>query len=303
MPNPSSQLFADWQDLVQKHEVPGIDTDPAEELSAEEIRGVNRAYERSGAAGRQRLLEAFRGHLQTRIDTFKKSASEAAKLSSRAELENAEQRKGPLQALGEEKAEMFGANLDLVYNFLEVTYDELSAVTGISRSTLHTFIREKPAPSLGSVYQVAVSLGVHPTVLLAGYPELKSWDGMVDQTALPSEIREKSLQRTTGPMGKLLRAEVPTEAEAAVEKGGPAEWLSRAEWAARRIAPYCPSPGGAIGAVIGRHHGGMKGAGIAAALAHGLRSAAQEPNLEGFRYPGPFVEHCLQLKLRDRYWG
>jgi len=302
MPNPSSQLFADWQDLVQKHEVPGINTDPAEELSAEEIRGVNRAYERSGAAGRQRLLEAFRGLLQTRIDTFKESASEAAKLSSRAELENAEQRKGPLQALGEEKAETFGANLDLVYNFLEVTYDELSAVTGISRSTLHTFIREKPAPSLGSVYQVAVSLGVHPTVLLAGYPELENWEGMIDLELLPSEVKEKNLKCTTEPMGRLLHGEPSDEAETLGEASGPSEWLGRVERAARKIAPYCPSPGGAIGAVIGRHHGGMKGAGIAAASAHGLRSAAQEPDLEGFRYPGPFVEHCLQMKLRDRYW-
>jgi hypothetical protein len=49
-------------------------------------------------------------------------------------------------------------------------------VTGISRSTLNTFIRERPAPSLGSVVQVGISLDVHPTVLLSGYPDLKSWD-------------------------------------------------------------------------------------------------------------------------------
>ncbi len=153
-----------------------------------------------------------------------------------------------------------------------------------------------------AVFQVAVSLGVHPSVLLAGYPELESLGDTADLRALPSEIKEESLQRTTGPMGKLLRAEVPTGAEAAVETEGPAEWLRRAERAARTLAPYCPSPGGAIGAVIGRHHGGMKGAGIAAALAHGLRSATEEPDLEGFRYPGPFVEQCLRSKLRDRHW-
>ena len=302
MPDPSPQLFDDWQDLVQRRSVPGIGSDPEEELSTEEIEHVNRAYKQSGAAGRQRLLEAFRGLLQSRIDALEETAIEAAELSGRAELENAEERKGPLQAVGEEKAEVFGANLELVYQYLGMTYDELSAVTGISRSTLHTFIKERPAPSLGSVYQVAVSLGVHPTVLMAGYPELKSWGGMTDLRVLPSEVKEESLQPTTEPMWKLLNAEVPTEEDAVVEKEGPAEWLLRVERAAEKIGPYCPSPGGAIGAVIGRHHGGMKGAGIAAALAHSLRSAIERENLEGFRYPGPFVEHCLRSKLQDQYW-
>jgi hypothetical protein len=125
---------------------------------------------------------------------------------------------------------------------------------------------------------------------------------MIDLELLPSEVKEKNLKCTTEPMGRLLRGEPSGEAETLGEASGPSEWLGRVERAARKIAPYCPSPGGAIGAVIGRHHGGMKGVGVAAAFAHGLRSAAQEPDLEGFRYPGPFVDHCLQLKLRDRYW-
>ena len=75
------------------------------------------------------------------------------------------------------------------------------------------------------------------------------------------------------------------------------------ERAIKEIAPYCPSPGGALGAVIGPHHGGMKGAGIAAVVVHAHRSAVEKPDLEGFRYPGSFVEYNLRLKLRDRYWG
>jgi transcriptional regulator with XRE-family HTH domain len=297
MPNPSSQLVADWQDLLQMYDVAGIDTDPAEELSPEELRQVNRVYEQGRAAGRERALDAFRTLLKGRIDRLEETAEEVAEHSTRAELENAEARKGPLQRVATEKAEVFGENLDLVYQYLRMTYDELSSVTGISRSTLHTFIRERPAASLGSVYQVAVSLGLHPSVLLAGYQELESFESVADLRALPSEVKEESLGRTTEEMGRLLRE------DPAGETGDPAEWLSRAERAARKLAPYCPSPGGALGAVIGRHHGGMKGASVAAVVAHAHRSAVEQPDLEGFRYPGPFVEYSLRSKLRNRYWG
>jgi hypothetical protein len=43
-------------------------------------------------------------------------------------------------------------------------------------------------------------------------------------------------------------------------------------------------------------------AGLAAALAHGLSSAVERPDLEGVRYPGHTIEHYLRLKLRNRYW-
>jgi len=302
MSNRLSQLSADWNDLIQMHDAPGIGPDPSAELPSEEVEQVRRVYERSAAAGRQRLLEAFRGLLKDRIDALEETAEEAAELSGRAELENAEARKGPLQNAGAEKAAVFGKNLDLIYQYLGITYDELSAVTGISRSTLNTFIRERPAPSLGSVMQVSVSLGLHPTVLLAGYPELESWEGMVDLEmaglgALPSGVKEKSLENTSETMGRILHEDPPPE------EGNPADWLRRVEDAAKKIAPYCPSPGGALGAVIGRHYGGMKGAGIAAVVAHAHRSAVEKPDLEGFRYPGPFVEHNLRLKLRGGYWG
>lgn len=301
MPDPSSQLVADWQDLIQMYDVAGIDTDPAEELSPDELRQVSRAYEKSGAAGRERALDAFRNLLKSRIGRLEETVGEVAKRSTQAELENAEARKGPLQRVSAEEAEVFGENLDLVYQYLEITYDELSSVTGISRSTLHTFIRERPAASLGSVYQVAISLGLHPTVLLAGYPELESWKEIADLKALPSEVKDERLKQTTGPMGRLLRGS--SEEDSSGEEANPSEWLSRANRAARTLAPYCPSPGGALGAVIGRHHGGMKGAGIAAVVAHAHRSSVEKPDLEGFRYPGPFVEHNLRFKLRDRYWG
>jgi transcriptional regulator with XRE-family HTH domain len=296
MPDSSSQLSPDWQDLIDTHDAPGVGPDPSEELSSEEIEEVRRAYERSAAAGRQRLLEAFRALLQDRIDALEETAEKAAELSGRAELENAEARKGPLRAIGAERAAVFGKNLDHIYQYLGMTYDELSAVTGISRSTLHTFVRERPAPSLGSVMQVSVSLGLHPTVLLAGYPELKSWEQVADLTVLSSELREESLENTTETMDRMLHEDPPPE------EGNPADWLRRVEDAAKEIAPYCPSPGGALGAAVGRHHGGLKGAGIAAAVAHSHRSAIEEPNLEGFRYPGPFVEQCLRSKLRDRSW-
>jgi O-phosphoseryl-tRNA(Cys) synthetase len=67
--------------------------DPFAELSAKKIEQIKRAYERSAAAGRQRLRTAFQALLQDRIDTLEATVEEAAELSSRAELENARARK------------------------------------------------------------------------------------------------------------------------------------------------------------------------------------------------------------------
>lgn len=322
MADPSPQFVAAWQDLTGEFEAPGIGPNPSEELPSSEVEQVNRAYEKSAAAGRERALKAFRDLLERRMDTFRETAEEAAEKSGRAELKNAEAREGPLKTAGARRASVFGRNLDLLYQYLGITYEELSAVTAISKSTLNAFIRERPSPALGSVFQVGTGLGVHPTVLLAGYPELEIWEEAADPaslasgSSLPSEIENSRLRRTTEPMNRLLDGEAPDgeafDAEAFDAEAfdvddlgganGPAEWLRRVEDVAQKLAPYFPSPGGALGAVIGWHHGGLKGAGLAAAAGHRYRLAVEQRDLEGFRCPGPFIESCLRRKLRHRYW-
>lgn len=294
-------LLQDWDRLIEEYPVEGvaISNDPTEALSASERQAIADAYEKDRTAGYARAAEAYSRLLHRRKAAAAEQADTLAHELGQWELRHADRRE-PLQDAAKRDAERFGQNLEVLHEYMGFRYDDLAQVTGISRSTVYKIARDRSTPTLSSVLQVATSFGLHVSVLLAGPEELTAWDRALGTVPLPLDLEERKLEATTEAMERRLRGDEGGEDD---ELYAPGPWLTDVEEAAREVARRCPSPGGVFGAVIGRHHGGEKGAYVGGYMGHRLRGAAEREDLEGFRFPGRYVEAQLKKKLNEAYWG
>lgn len=169
-----------------------------------------------------------------------------------------------------------------------LTYDELTDLTAISRSTVYKITTEYSKPTLKSIFQTTIAFGLHSSVLLSDYRSLQGWNEIITADPYPS-VFDETLENTTERMNRTLRKEEDEDFD-------PALWLSKVEEAAQEMASYYPTPGGILGAVICRHHGGEKGAYLASRFGHEKRNEACRENLGGFTFPGRFVEQRLKQK-------
>lgn len=285
-------LPEDWNTILEKYDAPGvaISDDPFEELPDDVLADLNEAYQEDPAAGAQRAIEAYRALLKRRRQAIGAAVEEISLDSGRVEMNMADRRKPPLREAATDDSEIFGRNLQLIAEYMNLTYDELTDLTGISRSTVYKIATEYSRPTLKSVLQASVAFGLHVSVLLADFQTIEGWEKAGVGGPCPHSFDE-DLEETFDQMNEMLLEEESPNFD-------PAGWLTDVEDAASEMARYCDSPGGILGAVIGRHHGGERGAYLASSVGHKMQAASGAREVGGFEFPGRFVRMRLKQKLR-----
>lgn len=296
MSTPSSPFLNDWQDLKTSHQIPDceISDDPAEELPPETIESINEEYEQHVEIGTLRATDEFQKLLQSRREALEEKVEEIGWENGKLDLEElSDKRNDTLSNFGDEEAERFGWHLTILYEYMGISYDQLAQVTGISRSTVYKIMSRRNLPGLPSIIRISASLGLHKSLLLADFETVEIWNELL---RFPSGVgmSDIELERTTEEMQTMLFGEESDEGF------DPAQWLTEVEEAATEVSQHFSSPGGVLGGVIGRHHGGRKGAYICGYYGHKLRKAVRKPDSdsESLPFPSRFVKAVLRHKLQ-----
>lgn len=291
---PKEMLEEDWTAFAKEYSQRGvqISKSPDKELSNGQVESIHDAYRTSRDAGEQRVREVLKGILEGRKKSIDQSLDSLEKAFEDAELRNASQRKKPLSEEAGRKASQLGSNIDLLKEYLSVTFEDLAAVSGLSRSSLHKIARKGRIPKITTLYKLGIGLGVHPEILRAGTDTLRGLDQLADVSYLQSSTGPEKLEDTTGEMDDVLYGDPD-------EGSDPGHWLTIVEDITVKIVEYYKSNGGILGAVIGRHHGGRYGAFLAAHAAHRMRKELTHEDLGGFRFPSQFIWGRIKRRLRE----
>lgn len=293
--NTPMEIFEkDWAVLVREYSEEGIQISesPRQELSNSVLEAVQDAYESSRHAGAEKARELFKGVLEKRKESLDQSLGSLVKDSEQAELQNADQRKKPLSHEARRKASRLGLNIDLLVEYLSVSFDQLAAVTGLSRSSVYKMARKERVPKSATLYQLGIGIGVHPVVLSADIETLRGLDTFVNPTPLEATSNPDTLKMTTSKMDDALYGDPNDDKD-------PGDWLTIVEEVTVNVVEYYESNGGVLGAVIGRHHGGNYGAFLAACVAHRMRREISHVDLGGFQFPSKFVWGRIKRRMRD----
>ncbi|MCS4149266.1 helix-turn-helix domain-containing protein [Salinibacter ruber] len=294
----------DWARLAMRHSGGGIQISksPRKELSGAEAEAIYEAYEVSRDAGQQRTREILKSILERRKESIDETLDSLVGEFEDAELRNADKRKKPLAKEAGRKAQHLGKNIDLLKEYLSVSFQDLADVTGLSRSSLHKIARKGRVPKITTLHQLAIGIGVPPVVLLADADSLRSLDRLVDLPAgLDHRLDAGKLKPTTDKMNDILHGD-PKKGEK-----DPGDWLHDMVTTTGEIAEYFgeieryrASNAAILSAVIGRHHGGRYGAFLAAHVAEQMRPELEHGNLGGFSFPSAYLRGRIERHMREQ---
>ncbi len=294
----------DWARLAERYSGEGIQIgeSPDEELSGAQMDAIQEAYEVGRDAGQQKTREILKSILERRKENINETLDSLVGEFEDAELRNADERKKPLSKEAGRKAQPLGRNIDLLKEYLSVTFQDLADVTGLSRSSLHKIARKGRVPKVTTLHQLAIGIGVPPVVLLADADSLRSLDRLVDLPAgLDHRLDGGKLRPTTDEMNDILHGDP--------EKGekDPGDWLHDMVTTTGEIAEcfgeierYRASNAAILSAVIGRHHGGRYGAFLAAHVAEQMRPEFEHEDLGGFSFPSSYLRGRIQKHMREQ---
>jgi transcriptional regulator with XRE-family HTH domain len=188
-------------------------------------------------------------------------------------------------------------NLRLVRELLGLKDADFAPLSGLSRSSIYSLERGQTQPRLTTLYQIALSAGVHPTVLIMSAGEIEGWGRLLSRCApLQGVLDQLPFGSTIDEMNRMFDDEHP-------EGRDPADWMAELEDAIRQVARRAArsSTSAVIGAAIGRQWAGLYGATVVAHVAHAFAPLIEQENLEGFRLPGPFIEERLRFHLPEDF--
>jgi transcriptional regulator with XRE-family HTH domain len=291
---PEEMLEKDWSALARKYSQAGIHISefPGEELSGTQIDSIQEAYRSSRGAGEERVRKVLKGVLERRKKSIDQSLESLLNDLEDAEIQNADQRKKPLSEEANRNASRIGLNIDLLREYLSLTFEEMAAVTGLSRSSLNKITRQERMPKTTTLYQLGIGLGLAPVILLSGPKTLQGLDRIASPPALEASSKPNTLEITTDEMCDALYGN-PDEGK------DPGYWLDEVQSVSVKVADHYQSHGGILGAVIGRHHGGRYGAFLTAYVAHRMRNELRYGDLDGFRFPSEFVWGRIEWRMRE----
>jgi transcriptional regulator with XRE-family HTH domain len=310
------QLAGDWahERAALEDKRLQVAQSPREALGADTVDRLITIYREAGArVGRLRLSEAASALLERHIAALKSHANDLRKQS--ATMDEA-QREARGQAIEQQAADMIDPihyNLRLVRELLGLTDADFAQLSGLSRSSIYSLERGKTLPRATTIYQVALSAGVHPTVLMTGCGEIDAWGRILaGHGAIKSDLAKlassstspehdasgeyESFTSTIDEMNQMFDDEHP-------DGWDPADWMTELEDAILEVARRgaLSSTPAAIGAAIGRQWAGLYGALVVAHMAHAHAPLIQFDNLGGFRVPGPFIERRIRYRLPEGY--
>lgn len=300
--NLGTEFERDWPVLAKRYSQGGIQISetPEEELSEGQAEAIKKAYESSRDAGQYKVREVIKSILERKKKSINQTLDSLVQDFEDAELRDASERRKPLSREAKRKAKRLGTNVELLKQFLSVSYQDLADVTGLSRSSLHKIGRMGRIPRITALYHLEIGIGVPQMILLAETETLRSLDRLAD---VPSGLQHKvdELESTTDEMGEILHGDP--------EKGekDPGDWLSEMLAVAEEVVRYYQevvksrvSNGAIMSAVIGRHYGGRYGAFLAAHVAEQMRPELERENLGGFSFPSSYLRGKIEKYLQRR---
>ncbi|MCS3675240.1 hypothetical protein [Salinibacter ruber] len=301
---PTSDFEQDWTRLAKRYSQGGIQISeaPDEELSSGQVEAIQKAYELSRDAGEQKVREILKSILERRKESIDQTLDSLVGDFEDAELRNADERKKPLSREAKRKARQLGDNVDILKEYLSVSYQDLADVTGLSRSSLHKIGRMDRIPRITALYHLEIGIGVPQRLLLAETETLRSLDRLVELPhGLERRVGSDELKSTTDEMSEILYGD-PEEGEK-----NPGDWLSDMVTVTGEVVKYYQetkrsrAPDAAIlSAVIGRHHGGRYGAFLAAHVAEQMRPEIEHEDLGGFSFPSSYLRGRIERHMREQ---
>lgn len=298
-----THLAKDWRELAERYSQEGIQISqsPHDELSSGQIEKILEAYERSQTAGKRKVREHIKGILERQKTSIDQTLDSLVEDFEDAELRNSDERTKPLSREAKRKAKQLGKNVDLLKEYLSVSFQKLAAVTGMSRSSLHKITRKGRVPKITTLYQIGIGMGVPPRILLADSETFRSLARLADLRGIGHKLDPEEQESTTGKMDDVLYGDP--------EKGDkdPGIWLDNMVEITGEVARHLEKSKGYRGAsnatilsaVIGRHHQGEYGAFLAAHVAHQMHHELEYENLGGFSFPSEYLRGRIEKRMRE----
>jgi transcriptional regulator with XRE-family HTH domain len=298
----------DWAAELRALEETGlvVDPDPGVALGRELALELDRAYAEAGpSVGQIRLKEELRGLVRRRLDSLQKRAEalgqEAGAISEDqleargAAIERAAQKSG-----SDHLTRAAGRNVRVVRETLGFTFRDFALMSGLSKSAVFNLEKGETRPRLPTVYQLALSVGLHPSVLTVSDREIECWGRLLGRSGpLSSYLSTGPDRHTYASSADAMYRMYADESSSAFDPDG---WMREIETAIRKVTRYEPlqTPAAALGAAIGREWAGLYGAFVVAYVADELAGIVTRRDLGGFRLPGPLVELRLQERAPGR---
>lgn len=262
-----------------------ISTSPRDALSSEKFEDVLDTYMSNGAyAGEERARKVFREIISDKLQETKSLLSKIQKQSRNAELEQSEKRCEALFNKVECESGVFAENMISIKLVLDMTYEEISKLVGISHSSIHKAVTIKRIPKITSLDCYAIGMGVPPVMLRADFDTLRCFRNMIGDIELLDEWKDVEFKKVTSKMEKLREENVE-------------EWLSTVGEAVRMIEDTFDSNGAYLGAIIGRHHGHELGGLIGAYAGRKMSEQYACENVGGFSFPSKHIKWKIEQRL------
>jgi len=285
-----------WNDLRNRYSGSGITISKKieDEVSKRKLSTLRSKYQQDKNAGLQALRDVVEDLLQKRQEHAAKLVEKLVNETADAELRNAGSRKVPLKEKAVDRAQALATNLDIVQEFCAVSYEEMAALTGISKSALYKMIKGISIPNVSTLHQVAIAVGVPIPILLFEFEDIKACEDLVGDRITDLKTGKLDLKSTADQMMAALEDDPDV-------KGDPGTWMVELEEVANEVSKYYDHQGAILASAIGRHHGGVKGAWICARMAKDLAPTVTYDDLGGFVFPSEYLKRKIGMRL-DGLW-
>lgn len=257
---------SDWVEIRNNSDV--LSGEPDEYLLDEEINAIFDSYETSRESGRQHLLRLIKEKLQDRAAAMQNEADTLRKSTMQYELESEERQKVLKLKAKERSVDSVCINIEVVRQYMNINYQEMGNILGVSRSSVYKIHKEKRGTSIQTIMQFSIGLGIPAEIILVDDNQLISWG---EDVILP-ESNDEWMARN------------------------PEEWRKSMASVVESVGPQ--TTGGILSAAIGCHRGQKAGAKVLAEKAdkeyHNIKQ-----EIENFLFPGKFVSHRAQNPLKS----